>query len=366
MNDLKREGSLRGVNFERGPFLVIWEVTQACDLACVHCRAEAKPNRDPEELSTPEGFQLLEEIGRFGHPLFVFTGGDPLKREDIFDLITYAKGVGLRTGFSPSGTPLLTYENLKRAKEAGLDSLSISIDGSSAQTHDSFRQVLGSFHSCLRGARAARELGLDLQINTTVTRYNYQDLDKIADLVAQLEAKRWSVFFLVPTGRGREEDEVSPWEYERILHWLYDLSKEARFRIKTTEAQHYRRVVIQRLAQEEGLSPQAMLSQVKSGRGRFLPGINSGRGFLFISHVGDIYPSGFLPRAAGNVRQDSLVEIYRHSSLFRQLRDASRLKGRCGICEYRFVCRGSRARAYALTGDYLAEDPYCIYQPEGS
>ncbi len=360
----KKSDRLRGINFEKAPFLVIWEMTRACDLACRHCRASAQPNRHPLELSTEEGFRLLDEVRGFGRPLFVLSGGDPLKRDDLFELIAYGKSIGLRVGLSPSGTPLLTRENLKKAQEAGLRSVSISIDGPDAESHDAFRNVPGSFRWCLDGANWTRELGMDLQVNTTVTRYNWQKLDALAKLMDQLQVSRWSLFFLVPTGRGQIADEISPQAYEQVLNQLYDFSKIYSFRIKTTEAPHYRRVVIQRLAREKGIPVESLIEETTSGRGRFLPGINDGKGFVFISHVGEIYPSGFLPISGGNVRTVSLGEVYRNSPLFRALRDPNQLKGKCGRCPFRSICGGSRSRAYALTGDYLKSDPYCVYEPE--
>ncbi len=362
----KKSDLLRGVNFEKSPFLVIWEITRACDLACRHCRASAQPHRHPLELTTQEGFRLLDEIRQFGRPLFVLSGGDPLKRDDLFDLIAYAKFIGLRVGLSPSGTPLLTRENLKKAHEAGLRSVSISIDGPDAASHDSFRKVPGSFRWCLDGANWTRELGMDLQINTTITRHNWNRLDELAVLMAQLKISRWSLFFLVPTGRGQIEDEIPAEAYEQVLQKLYTFSKTYPFRIKTTEAPHYRRVVLQRLAQERRIPAKKLIEETTSGNGRFLPGINDGKGFVFISHIGEIYPSGFLPVSGGNVRAASLVDVYRNSPLFRALRDPNRLKGKCGRCEFRAICGGSRSRAFALTGDFLESDPYCLYEPEGN
>ena len=359
----KASDERRGRFFDKAPFLVIWEVTRACDLVCRHCRASAQPQRHPHELTTEEGYALEKEVRRFGRPLFVLTGGDPLKREDLFDLIAYAHDIGLRVSLSPSGTPLLTSDALARARDAGAEAVSISIDGASSETHDAFRGVPGSFRWCVEGAKAATRLGLDLQVNTTVTRHNVGELSNILSLVEVLGAKRWSVFFLVPTGRGELRDEISPEQYERVLNWLYEASHHVSFRIKTTEAQHYRRVTLQRLSSETGVSIADLLQESSSGKGRFLPGINSGKGFVFISHTGDIYPSGFLPMKAGNVRHDSLVEIYRNHPLFVGLRDPNRLTGRCGRCEFRAICGGSRARAYAVSGDVFAEDPFCQYQP---
>ena len=392
MNPAKDKPNMRQIDFNQVPFLVIWEITQACHLACIHCRACAQPLRHPLELTTVEGFRLLDEIRRFGQPLLVLTGGDPLLRPEVFDFIAYGTEKGLRVTMTPSGTPLLTKANIMKAKEAGLKRLAISLDGSTAAIHDAFRQVIGSYDWTMQGVTAAREMGLPLQINTTMTRYNLKDLESLAAKMCELEITLWSVFFLVPTGRGKQEDELQPEEYEYVFHFLYDLSKHAPFDIKTTAAPPYRRVVLQRTKAEPAIkqssnqavkqsshalryTPQSPVTShhspsrfqpgftMGSGIGRAAKGVNDGNGFVFISHTGEIFPSGFLPISAGNVRKQSLVEVYRHSPLFTDLRDPDKLKGKCGVCEFRRVCGGSRARAYALSGDYLASDPSCIYQP---
>jgi radical SAM protein len=353
--------------FAQSPFVVIWEVTRACDLACVHCRASAIPERERDELTTEEGLRLIRAIREFGRPIFVLTGGDPLKRPDIFDLIRAASGAGLLTNLSPSGTPLLTHGALLRARRSGLEGVSISLDGSNEEIHDGFRRAPGSFRWSIEGSAAAVALDLRLQINTTLTRHNLQDLPAIADLVGSLEAWRWSVFLLVPTGRADAGQQITAGECEEVFGWLADLSGSAPFRIKTTEGPHYRRVALQRLAPsgEPGGAP-GDVSRTGSGGGRFIPGMNDGSGFLFISSKGAIQPSGFLPLVAGNVRTDSLLSVYREHPLFVALRDPDRLGGRCGRCEFRSVCGGSRARAYAMSGDYLAEDPACLYEPQAS
>jgi radical SAM protein len=347
--------------FAASPLLVIWEVTRACDLACVHCRASAIPGREPHELTTDEGRRLIAEVRGFGRPVMVFTGGDPLKRPDIFELIEASAKQGLPTHLSPSGTPLLTHDALWRAQRRGLNGISISFDGSNSDIHDRFRRVQGSFGWSLEGAGAAVGLGLQLQVNTTVTRHNLQDLPAIATLVGSLEAHRWSIFLLVATGRAAADQQISAAETEEILGWLYRLSKEVRFRIKTTEAPHYRRITLQQQAAETGAAVATMIAG--SAGGRFVPGMNDGSGFVFVNSRGDVHPSGFLPITAGNVRTDSLVDLYRAHPLFVALRDPDRLKGRCGRCEFRTVCGGSRARAFAASGDYLDEDPACAYIP---
>ena len=351
--------------FALAPLVVIWEVTRACDLACVHCRASAIPEREKSELTTEEGIALIRQVREFGRPVFVLTGGDPLKRPDIHELIGAAAGAGLPTYLSPSGTPLLSHASLKRARDCGLLGVSISLDGSNEEIHDRFRGVAGSFRTSLTGAGAAVALGLKLQINTTLTRHNLRDLPAIAELVAALEARRWTIFLLVPTGRAQIGQQIAPHETEEALAWLYELSKDAPFRIKTTEGPHYRRVALQRAAKTDETHPGAPGPGSGSGGGRFIPGMNDGSGFLFIGSKGVIHPSGFLPLAAGDVRRDSLVRVYREHPLFEVLRDPERLEGRCRLCEFRAVCGGSRARAFALTGNVLAEDPACGYVPGG-
>lgn len=348
-------------NFEQNPYIVIWETTRACDLACLHCRAEAIQWRHPLELTTRESLQLIDEVSQCGNPLFVLTGGDPMKRPDLFELIPYAVQKGLRVAMTPSGTPLMTRSVVARLKAAGLARLAVSLDGSTAEIHDRFRQVSGSYGWTMNCIDDAHDVNLPVQINTTVSRHNLADLPALADFLLSKNIALWSVFFLVPTGRGKVEDEISASDYERVFHFLVDLYLKAPFDIKTTAAPHYRRVLLQRL--KEIPAQQRPPKLVQAGPIGRAAGVNEGRGFLFVSHTGEIYPSGFLPISAGNVRKDSLIETYRHSPLFVELRDTSRLRGKCGQCEFREVCSGSRARAYAMTGDYLAEEPFCSYVP---
>ena len=359
------------IDFDESPFLVIWETTRACDLACKHCRAEAVTYRHPLELTTEEAKQMMADVRRFGRPLFVLTGGDPLKRPDTVELVRHGASLGLRMAMTPSGTPLMTPEILADLAGAGLSRLAVSLDGSSAEIHDAFRGVDGSFDWTLRMIRTARDLGLSTQINTTVARHNVDDFERLIELMTGLGISLWSIFFLVPTGRARPEDIASPEDFEHIFHRMYDLSKTAPFDIKSTAAPQYRRVVLQRQvaerrARQRTAAPDPLTGGVgfslADGVGR-AKGVNDGNGFLFISHTGDLLPSGFLPLSSGNVRRDDLVDVYRNSDLFRALRDSSRLKGKCGVCEYRDVCGGSRARAFALTGDPLEAEPYCTYVP---
>jgi len=368
MADPSRMGDL---DFAESPFLVIWETTQACDLACLHCRAEAIPNRNPFELSTEEAQGMMDAVRRFGRPLFVLTGGDPLKRPDTEELVGYGTSIGLRVAMTPSGTPLMTPAVLRRLQRAGLARLAVSLDGSTAEIHDRFRGVDGSFAWTLAMLEEARGLGLSTQVNTTVSRFNLDDFDEMAALVTELGIALWSVFFLVPTGRARPEDLASAEAFEIVFNRMYDLSGTVPFDIKSTAGPQYRRVILQRQVQERRSGTREEAPEpLTAGVGFSLPdgvgrarGVNDGDGFLFVSHTGEIYPSGFLPVSAGNVRTVDLVDVYRNSPLFRQLRDRSLLRGKCGVCEYRDVCGGSRARAYALTGDYLESEPYCTHVP---
>ncbi len=365
-----RRPSLVDADFDLAPFTVAWEITRACALACRHCRAEAQPRRDPRELSTDEGFRLIDDLVAIGRPILIITGGDPMMRPDLFDFIGYASGHGLRVALSPTATALVTPERLQRAREAGVSRTQISLDGSTPAVQDSFRGREGSFQRTLEILDDIRSLGMSLQVGTTVSRYNLDDLQGIADLVARYGAVMWSLFFLVPTGRGRVEDMISAEEHERVFNWLYDLSQNAPFDVRTTAAQHYRRVVIQRRRREgapgSALTVTGAGYSFADGLGQSRRGVNDGNGFAFVSHTGDVCPSGFLPLPAGNVREQSFIDIYRDSALFRELRDYGGLKGKCGACDFREVCGGSRARAFAVTGDYLESDPYCLYQPPAS
>ena len=345
------------MDFDLSPLLVVWEVTQACDLACVHCRPSERPDRDPGELSTAEARRFLAEVKEFGNPLLVLTGGDPLKRPDIFDLVRHSVAAGLRTNITPSATPLLTAEAIRQFQTCGISRMAVDLDGPDAPTHDGFRQVDGSYDRAIFALRHARDIGLDTQVQTNVARANLATLGHIAELVADMRAKMWSLFFPVSTGPRPEEDLNSD-DYEKVFEFLYEISKVAPFEVKTTEGLHYRRYIAQRLKAEHG------------GRGgmngRLLwrtTAVSEGRGFLFISHTGEIYPSGYLPVSAGNVRNDSIVDVYRNSRLFRILREPTARNGKCGYCEYHKICGGSRARAWALTGNYLEADPRCCYQP---
>lgn len=360
-------------DFNKDPFIVIWELTRACQLKCLHCRAEAQYKTDPRELTFEEGKKLINEIYEMNNPMLVFTGGDPLLRKDVFDIAEYAVKKGVRVSMTPSATPNVTKESIEKAKEVGLSRWAFSLDGPTAEIHDHFRGTAGSFDLTIERIQYLHELEIPIQINTVISRYNYEYLEEMAALVEKLQCVLWSVFFLVPTGRGQEKDMISPVEHEKVFIWLQELSKRVPFDIKTTAAQHYRRVFIQQKMKEEknkenisyldALTSQGLTGSI-DGLGRAPKGVNDGNGFVFISHIGDVYPSGLLPIKAGNVREQPLAEIYRESPIFKDLRNPDKYKGKCGVCEFRYVCGGSRSRAYAMTGDYLESEPFCVYVPK--
>lgn len=364
----------RKVDFAQAPFLVIWETTQACALACRHCRASARPERDPLELSTAEGCGLIDQVADMGTPILVLSGGDPVNRPDLFELIRHGKKRGLRTATIPAATDCLTRELVTELQQTGLDQMALSLDFPRAEQHDAFRGVPGAFDKTLQAVEWAHEVGLPLQINTTLCGDTAPYLEEMAAFVDTLGIVFWEVFFLVPVGRGTALQGLDASQCERIFERLYQVQKSRSFVVKLTEAPHYRRYVTQRerhAAGERG-HPQgtvalpAMLTR-SEGPGHTVGlaprGVNAGNGFLFVSHRGEIFPSGFLPLPAGNVRDTPVADAYRESPLFRALRNPDALKGRCGVCEYREICGGSRSRAYGLTGDHLETDPWCAYQP---
>lgn len=362
---------LANLDFDRTPFLVIWEVTRACALACRHCRASAIDQRDPGELSTDEGKALMSDIAAMGTPIMIFTGGDPLQRGDLEELVVHGRQCGMKVGTIPAATERLTRERIVSLAQAGIDQLAFSLDASTAERHDDLRQVRGSFAKVMQAAAWTREAGIPLQINSVLGAWNYDDFDALAGLVSSMGIVFWEVFFLVPTGRGSELNTCTADQCEDLLRRLYLMSLTAPFLIKVTEAPHYRRVALE-MSQECVGQPSAKNQSgapVGHGhRGRMglspLP-VNSGKGFCFVDHTGYVYPSGFLPLLAGNVRERPMSETYRASPIFRKLRDSKLLTGRCGRCEYRDLCGGSRSRAFAMLGDAHAEDPCCAYVPVG-
>ncbi|MEU8346086.1 radical SAM protein, BA_1875 family [Actinomadura meyerae] len=362
------------------PFIVIWEATRACPLACRHCRAEARPDRDPGELTTTEARGLMAQVASFGRPapVFVITGGDPFQRPDLYELVRHGTRLGLPVAVSPSGTPTLTAAGLARLRDAGARAISLSLDGSTERIHDAFRATPGVYGWTLDAWRAARDLGLKVQINTTVAGHNLTDLPEIVRLVREMGALTWSAFLLVPTGRGRLLPGLDPLQVEDVLNFVYDAG--AHIPARTTEAHHFRRIAVQREilarhgadhAEVLGLGPlYATLRRrldeldLPVRRARRPPmDVGSARGFVFVSHRGTVHPSGFLPAAAGDVRREPLPDIYRHAPLFTGLRDTANLTGKCGACEFRTICGGSRSRALAVSGDPYAAEPWCSYEP---
>lgn len=335
------------------PIVVAWEVTRACGYRCHHCRADAQPRPLPDQLDHDEAMHLVDRLGGFTGTTLVLTGGDPLLRTDLVDIAARATANGLGVALTPSATPRVTPERLGALAGAGLTSVAISLDGATPESHDGMRGITGSFARTLRILDMARGLGLRTQVNTTVTRHSAPDLERIAAIVERAGIGMWSVFFLVPVGRASADLVLDAHQTEAVLHRLADIAEYAPYRLKVTEAPAYRRVLAQRAGGRRGAPPVPMP-----------PPVNGGRGFMFVSHDGDVSPSGFLPIVAGNVRDRSPVDLYRSSELFTSLRDASRLRGRCGACEYREACGGSRARAWTMTGDLFGDDPTCAHQPE--
>ena len=346
------------LDYDRAPFLAIWETTQACDLACKHCRASAQPLSHPSQLTTAEATNLIDQIAELEVPLFVFTGGDPLKRPDIFQLIRHAASKGVHAALTPSATPLLTREAIFRMKEAGLSRLAVSLDGSVPEIHDSIRGIPGTWERTLEAIGWANEAKLPIQVHTVVSRLNIDDLDKLAVLLTQKQIVMWSFFFLVPVGRGKTDDLLTGEEFEAVFAKMWELTKRVPFAIKTTEAPSYRRVALNHMRENGWTGAEIEKTPVYRGFG-----IRDGHGIMFVSNQGDIYPAGFLPLVCGNVRETALVDVYRDSPLFRSLHNPATFRGKCGVCEFRTLCGGSRARAFAYTGDPLGSDPFCAYEP---
>lgn len=330
--------------FSDAPRRVYWEMTRACALACKHCRAEALDRALPGELTTAQSRKMLEDLASVKRPpALVMTGGDPLERDDFWELLHYGRALGISISVAPTASPSLTREVIERFVDEGVQAMSLSLDGSSAELHDGIRGISGVFDRTIEAAAVVAEVGIPLQVNTLVCQANIDEMEKIAELVADVGARRWSLFFLVRTGRGSVLEEVSAERAEKLLEWLAELDDTSPYRVATTEAPHYRRV------------------QLAHHPGRPVPaaGIRDGNGIMFISYRGDVYPSGFLPLTAGNVKLESPLTIYRDAPLFVSLREADLLHGRCGHCQYRSICGGSRARAYAASGDPFGDDPLC-------
>ena len=342
-------------DFPCSPLVAFYEVTRACNLLCRHCRAEAQPHSHPQELNSATSLALIDDLATFPKPpLLVLTGGDPMKRRDIFDIVHHAVASGLKTAMTPSATKLVTTDAVHRLKTAGLHRLAVSLDGADAVTHDGFRRVPGSFQRTLEIIADASACGLPLQINTTIARHNVHQIDAIAEVLAAFPIVLWSVFFLVPTGRALADQRITADEFELAFERLYQQGLHRKYTIKTTEAPHYRRFLIEKMKRRAGVSTARPTIPD-------IVGTNDGRGVMFISHIGEIFPSGFLPVECGKFPHDSVVDVYQHAPLFVDLRDTGKLKGKCGFCQYREICGGSRARSYGLTGDPLAAEPDCAY-----
>jgi AdoMet-dependent heme synthase len=350
-------------DYAQTPLNIYWEMTQACALACRHCRMEAMPSADPLELTFDESVDFLKQIPGFGDPLphLILTGGDPLARRDLFELIDEARRLGIGVSITPAATPALTRDVLARLKQHSVEGLGLSLDGSTREHHDSIRGVSGTFDRTIRAMRWAQELGMPLQVNTLVSVETAGDLPAIYELLKPLGVARWSLFFLISVGRGKVLQPLSPEDAETLMAWVYKISNEAPFVVATTEAPSYRRVALQQMRADGQTGEQIKRSPAARGFG-----IRDGHGVVFVSHTGDICPAGFLPLAAGNVRTDRLVDIYRNAPLFRSLHDPAHFENRCGACEYHTLCGGSRSRAFAATGNPLASDPLCVHEPRAS
>jgi radical SAM protein len=360
-----KTASFKAMDFDVSPYLVLWELTRSCALACRHCRAKAIRNRNPQELNETQISAFLDELEQFNSPLLVLTGGDPIQRPDLFEIIQETKRRGFRVAMTPSATPSISQRLVQKLKLSGVERLAISLDGANELSHDYFRRVQGSFNWSMNIIDWANYYQLPLQINSTVCRNTIDSFDEMAELVAKASAVLWSVFFLVPTGRATQTMQIEPDEAETIMKKMAHLSMTSSFDVKATAGPHFRRVLIEHFSSSQTpLTPESIdgvNKQLRLGALRSYRSVNDGQGLLFVSHTGEIYPSGFLPVCAGNVKTDSVVATYQEHPLFKDLRNPSLLKGKCGRCHYRNTCGGSRARAYALHGDYLAQDDLCAY-----
>ena len=339
--------------------LVAWETTRNCNLACVHCRASANMGPHEGELGTEEALSLLDQIAEIAKPIIILTGGEPLLRSDIFDITRHGTRLGLRMVMALNGT-LVTEKIARQLADSGIQRISVSIDGASAETHDRFRQVKGAFEGTLRGIELIKNAGLEFQINTTITKTNLDQIPAIQDLAVELGAVAHHIFLLVPTGRGKYivDQAIDAAEYERTLNWFYDQRASTPLQLKATCAPHYYRILRQR-AKEEGIS----VNFQTHGLDAVTRGCLGGIGFCFISHRGIVQPCGYLDLNCGDVRQTSFADIWKQSDIFLELRNYDKLKGKCGPCEYKRVCGGCRARAYEATGDFMREEPLCSYEP---
>lgn len=342
--------------------LVFWETTVGCNLECIHCRRlEVSRELAKEDLTTAEAFKFLDSLAAFAKPILVLSGGEPLFRPDIFEIARYAKDKGLTVALATNGT-LVTREIAVKVKEAGIQRVSVSLDGATPKVHDEFRKLPGSFEAALRGLAHLKEAGVETQVNCTVARHNVHQVEAIYNLAVEIGARALHVFMLVPVGCGveiAEEMMLPPEQYEEVLNWLYDKSREKKIETKATCAPHYFRILRQR-ANEEGIE----VTPQTHGMAAMTKGCLAGSAVCFVSHKGEVFPCGYLPVTCGNVKEQAFEEIWNASPVFHTLRDFHNLTGKCGECEYRGLCMGCRARAYYATGDFMAEEPYCVYQPK--
>ncbi len=376
--------------------LVFWEVTKGCNLRCIHCRASATELSSPSDLETRTALGIIDQIAEAANPILVLSGGEPLYRSDIFQLARYATDKGLRVALATNGT-LVTKDVARMIVDSGVKRVSISLDGADALTHDAFRGIPGAFDAAVYGLRNLKSLGMSVQINMTIARHNARQLPQVLELAKSLGADALHTFLLVPVGCGVDiaaEQMVAPEEYEEMLNWFYDKSLEGGIELKATCAPHYFRVVRQRRVAERkaaeagavriqaadpaSIGPTEMIMPGSTGislkptghpgghpsdMNATTKGCLAGTGVCFISHEGEVFPCGYLPVIAGDLRKQRFADIWQNSAVFNELRDTENLKGKCGCCEFRNVCMGCRARAFAATGDYLSEEPFCVYQP---
>jgi AdoMet-dependent heme synthase len=398
---------------ENKPRLIFWEVTKGCNLRCIHCRATATELSSPSDLSTRTALGIIDQIASFANPILVLSGGEPLYRSDIFQLARYATEKGLRVALATNGT-LVTKEVARMIVDSGVRRVSISLDGADASTHDSFRGIPGAFDAALYGLKNLKALGMSVQINMTIAKHNAKQLPEVLALARNIGADALHTFLLVPVGCGVDiaaEQMVAPEEYEEMLNWFYDQSLEGGIELKATCAPHYFRVARQRRVADRkaaqaanfimptvsspipavAIGPTDMIMPGSTGieiKAKGHPGGHpqahagghpgghpsdmnattkgclAGTGVCFVSHQGEVFPCGYLPALAGDLRKQNFAEIWEHSAVFNELRDTGNLKGKCGCCEFRNICMGCRARAFAATGDYMSEEPFCVYQPK--
>jgi AdoMet-dependent heme synthase len=357
------------------PRLLFWETTKRCNLRCVHCRAEASEDLLPGELTTAQALGVLDSIANYAKPLLIFSGGEPLYRKDLFEILAHARSLGFRMALATNGT-LIDQAMAKRIRESGVARVAVSLDGPTPEIHDVFRQVKGSFARTVRALELLRAEGLSTQVNTTVTRHNLETLPRMLEVVKELGVDAFHIFLLVPVGCGltiEEEKQIKPGEYEKVLKWFYRAMETSDLEMKATCAPHFFRVAAQEMQRNPSgagrFEEQIKRHQAKTGHGHpsglhaMTRGCLAGSGVGFISHDGRVYPCGYLPLEAGDLKRQPFQEVWETSRVFHSLRNPNLLGGKCGLCEHKVACGGCRARAYGVTGDYLGEEPFCAYIP---